>query len=165
MIDPPDLFHLRAAEGWLELGNGAEAKTELAYISANLLNHPDVLQVRWEIHANDQDWTAALEVARALVQSHPERFIGWVHQAYALRRVPGGGLDAAREALLPALDGFPNEPIIPYNLACYACQLGMMDEARQLLREAVQRGDHQQMKAMALRDEDLKPLWEEIRSL
>ena len=34
-LRPVDLHHLRAAEGWLELGNVAEAREELDNISTN----------------------------------------------------------------------------------------------------------------------------------
>ena len=45
----------------------------------------------------------ALRVARLLVQKAPKRATGWLHQSYALRRAPEGGLEAAWDALLPAV--------------------------------------------------------------
>jgi len=65
--------------------------------------------------------------------------------------------------LLPAAETFPGEPTIPYNLSCYACQLQRLAEARTWLRRAFQLGDKDKLKAMALADPDLQPLWEEIR--
>jgi hypothetical protein len=50
----------------------------------------------------------------------------WIHQAYALRRMTGGGIKAAWDARLPAADRFPSQPMIAFNLACYACQLGRL---------------------------------------
>ena len=52
-----------------------------------------------------------------------------------------------------------------YNLACYECQLGRLDQARAWLRKAFDLGDPAEMQAQALRDPDLQPLWPEIRSL
>jgi len=52
------------------------------------------------------------------------------------RRVKSGGLQAAWGMLLPAFEKFPEEPTIPYNLACYACQMKRLDEARQWLERA-----------------------------
>jgi hypothetical protein len=46
-----------------------------------------------------------------------------------------------------------------YNLACYACLLGDMKEARQRLEIACKMDDH--FKASAL-DEDLRALWDDI---
>ncbi|MDW8309781.1 MAG: hypothetical protein RMK20_10450, partial [Verrucomicrobiales bacterium] len=95
----------------------------------------------------------------------PDRPNGWLHRAYALRRATGGGLERAWEALRPAADRFPREPIIPYNLACYACQMGRLDEARQWFVRALRVGDRATLKDMALHDDDLRPLWNEISGL
>jgi len=46
-----DIRHLEAAQGWLGLGNWREAKVELDTILGELQSHPNVLQVRWAIHA------------------------------------------------------------------------------------------------------------------
>jgi hypothetical protein len=40
-----DLNILRAAEGWLELGNHLEANEELENITPKLRAHPDVLEI------------------------------------------------------------------------------------------------------------------------
>ena len=90
---------------------------------------------------------------------------GWLHRAYVLRRVAGGGLTQAWEALLPAAKKFPKEPVIAYNLACYACQLLQPDLAREWLRRALLVGDKEVLKKMALADDDLQPLWQEIKEL
>jgi tetratricopeptide (TPR) repeat protein len=162
-LEPPDSHFLSAAEGWTELGNLAEAKSELKQISDSNQDHPLVLELKWAIHAQEKDWMAALEAARQLLAIAPEECFGWLHQAYALRRTPAGGLQAAWDALLPALERFPKVPTVPYNLACYACQMQRMDEARLLLRRAMEVADKEQIKKMALRDSDLEPLWPEIR--
>src|SRR3569833_1104759 len=114
-IEPPDSHYLSHAVGWLELGNAAEAKAELGHLNAGLQNHPDVLEVRWAICAEEANWPEGLQVARELLVRAPERASGWLHQAYALRRVPGGGLQQAWDALLPAAEEFPAEPTVAYN--------------------------------------------------
>ena len=162
-LEPPDIFFLSAAVGWMELGVRAEAESELAKISAGQQGHPDVLEVRWLLFAEAKQWDAALEIARTLLKNAPSRSSAWLHQAYALRRASNGGLQQAWEALLPASEKFPREPTIPYNLSCYACQLEQLDEARTWLRRAFKLGDKDKMKEMALGDADLRPLWEEIR--
>jgi Tfp pilus assembly protein PilF len=88
-----------------------------------------------------------------------------LHRAYALRRAPGGGLPQAWDALLPAAGKFPEEPVAAYNLSCYACQMQQLDRARHWLQRAIKTGGKDAIKKMALADDDLKPLWEEIREL
>ena len=114
--------------------------------------------------AEQQRWEEGLQVARGLLDGAPERPSGWLHLAYALRRVPGGGLQRAWEALLPAADKFPAEAIIPYNLSCYACQSQRLDDARAWLRRALALGGKEHIKQLALADADLAPLWEEIQT-
>jgi Flp pilus assembly protein TadD len=160
-----DLFYLNAATGWLELGNPSEARAELERISPPQRRHPDVLELEWAVAATQNDWPLALAPARELMDRAPERPSAWLHYSYALRRVPDGGLEAAWDALLPAAERFPQEPTIAYNLACYACQLGRVELARDWLRRAVHTGGKITIKAMALDDIDLEPLWAEIRDL
>ena len=164
-LEPPDTHFVLAAAGWLELGNPAEAKAELAQVSPAQQQHPDVLELRWSVLAEQSQWEEGLQVAQALVRRAPGRASGWLHLAYALRRVPDGGLQKAWEALLPASGRFPKEAIIPFNLACYACQLRQLEAARDWLRRAVKIGNKETNKQMALRDRDLEPLWVEIEQL
>jgi tetratricopeptide (TPR) repeat protein len=161
-IEPPDAHYLSAAVGWIELGNPVEARAELTQVHPERWGHPDVLEVRWALSAAEENWEEGLEIARALVRDAPERATGWLHQAYALRRVAGGGLLQAWEALLPASQRFPKEAIIPYNLACYACQMRDLDRARHWWSRALLSGDPARLKKLALADPDLEPLWREI---
>ncbi len=112
-LEPPETHYLSAAIGWLELGNLAEARAELAQIEPAGQSHPDVLEVHWALCGEEKNWTEGLEVATELVRVAPERASGWLHRAYALRRVPEGGLRQAREALLPAFQQFAEESTIP----------------------------------------------------
>src|SRR6266404_4426930 len=147
----------------MELGNPAEARAELDNITAPFQNHPHVLEARWSIFAHEQNWPAALVAARGLLEAAPDRSSGWLHQAYALRRVPEGSVKKAWEALLPAFDKFPKEPTISYNLSCYACQMQQLDAARVWFKRAAVIGGKERIKRMALDDPDLEALWGEIR--
>ena len=149
----------------MELGNHREAQAELDQIAPAHQRDAEVLDVRWMALAKAKDWARALEVARVQLECHPDNPAGWLHQAYALRRVEGGGLDAAWGGLLPASERFPTEPIVPYNLACYACQRQRLDEAREWLHRAMKVGGRDPIKQLALKDPDLEPLWEEIQRL
>ena len=164
-LEPPDTHHFSAAIGWLELGNAAEARAELAQISSGRQEHPDVLEVRWSVAAAEKRWEEGLRVAQVLLRCAPKRSSGWLHQAYALRRVPGGSVQKAWEALLPAFDKFPKELMIAFNLSCYACQMGQLDAARDWLKRAVAIGGKEKVVGMALQDSDLEPLGDDIRQL
>jgi len=162
-LEPADVHRVSAALGWLGLGNIEEARAELAQITPGRQNHPDVLEVYWCLCAKDERWEEALQIARTILTEVPERSSSWLHHAYALRRVPHGGVKAAWHALLPAFDKFPREPVIAYNLACYACQLTQMEAARVWLRRAAVLGGKEEIRRMALDDPDLEPLWKEIK--
>ena len=162
-IDVPDLHHLNAALGWLELGNQVEAHAELDSIAPVLRSHPAVLELRWQIYAKEKKWDACVGIAAELVATNPEDHGNWLNHAYALRRATFGGLAPAEKVLLEARQKFPREWMIPYNLACYACQLGRLEDARNWLAMAFNVGDPKKIKAMALEDPDLDPMWPEIR--
>jgi tetratricopeptide (TPR) repeat protein len=168
-LEPPQVHYASAAFGGLELGDLAEAKAELERIGPEFHNYPEVLEVRWAICAEEHKWEEALEIARALVQAAPDSPTSWLHQAYALRRVPEGGVKQAWTALLPAFDKFPKKheaAMISYNLSCYACQMNQLDAARVWFKRAIVIGGKKRkdkIKQMALEDADLRPLWEEIK--
>jgi hypothetical protein len=83
-----------------------------------------------------------------------------------LRRAPTGGLLAAFNALAPVAERFPREAIIPYNLACYTCQLQREpSETITWLERAMAAGDRKEILAMAIKDPDLEPLRAEIAKL
>jgi tetratricopeptide (TPR) repeat protein len=164
-LEPPDVHHFQAAQGWLGLGAPADAWAELDAISSPNQRHPAVLDLRWTMHVEAREWDAALKVAGVMLAHAPDQADSWLHHAYALRRATHGGLAQARAALEPAAEKFPKEPVIPYNLACYACQLQQLDEARAWFQKALQAGKKAELKRMALADPDLEALWEEIRQL
>ena len=164
-IDASDIHRLNAALGWLGLGSPSEARVELEAIPPTRQWHPAVLETRWLLCAHEKNWDEALTVAEREVVATPDAASGWLHRAYALRRVPGGGLEQAWEALLPMAQKFPTEAAIAYNLSCYACQMNRVDVSREWFQRAVQMGGKDAMKKMALDDDDLKPLWPEIQEL
>ena len=150
-----DSHRLSAAQGWLELGNPAEARTELAGIAADHQQHPDVLSLRWHIHAHAGDWESAMEAADALIRLDPSRADAWIHRSFALHE-----LKRTRQAfaeLRPALERFPEIWTIPYNLACYCAQLGRLADARFYLDQAG-RIDADAVQESAAKDPDLLPL-------
>ena len=164
-LNEADQRHFEAAQGWLVLGDFVEADAELDRITPEFRVHPYVLGLRWSVYFKAERWDAAFEIARFLTEHLPDDPFGWLNQAYALRRMTGGGVKAAWDALLPIADKFPSQPKIAFNLACYACQLGNLADARDWLRKAIELGDKKEIKARALEDPDLEPLWARIGEL
>jgi tetratricopeptide (TPR) repeat protein len=161
-LGPPDSHHLQASIGWLGLGNWQEANEELEKIAPALRGHPDVLEIRFEIYAKAGKWDFAVEIGRVLIQMHPEKPQFWITQAYAVRRMPTGGIPQAKEILGKAQLLFPKEPLFAYNLACYESQLGNLQAAWKWLEGAIGLGDPKMVKLMVLQDPDLEPLWAKI---
>jgi tetratricopeptide (TPR) repeat protein len=139
-----DLQHLKAAQGWVELGAWDVANDELENITPQLRAHPDVLKVRFGVYLAAKHFELATAAADGLVKMLPEDSEGWIHRSYALHEM--GRTAEAQEKLRPAAEKFPTKWEICYNLACYDSQLGEMDEARALLERAFTLGDAEQVK-------------------
>ncbi len=159
----PDKHFVNAALGWLDLHTAAEARAELQQVSAANASHAEVLEVWWRVHAAELHWDEALRVAELELVAAPDRMSGWVDRSYSLHELRR--TREAREALLPAVEKFPEASLIPYNLACYECQLGNPVEAHRWLRKAIARGEKGEIKDLALNDPDLAALREEILKL
>lgn len=154
-----DQRHLESAEGWLDLGLHLEANAELEKITPQLRDHPDVLELRWHVCAKEKKWEACIHIATAIINFAPDRSDGWIHRSFALHEIKR--TQEAYDELLPAVDNFPNVWTVPYNLACYASMLHQFDEALKWLKQALM-VDKQTVKAAAIEDEDLKPLWDNL---
>jgi len=156
----PDIHHLHAAQGWLELGSHLEATEELEKITPALRAHPDVLELHWQIYAKEKKWEACVDIATAQVAAAPRQPEGWIHRSYALHELRR--TKEAAELLEAAADLWQGHWLIHYNMACYSCQLGKQVEAWQWLEDAIELGDAKHVKLMALDDPDLEPFWAEI---
>jgi tetratricopeptide (TPR) repeat protein len=162
-LQPPDTYHLSAAEGWLELGNFHEALSELNLVSKAEQGRVDLLGLRWSISAQLKLWEDCVGIATNILELAPKNVFGWIHRSYALHELKR--TIEARDLLQPALKRFPKNETIPYNLACYECQLGDLEAARDWLRRAMKLKKPEALKEQALEDQDLKPMWPEIRGI
>ncbi len=153
---------IKTALGWLEMGDAQSAVDEVKRIAPQFQKHPQVLRVQLAISTKTARWDVAAEVANALRLAEPKDVNWWVSLAYATRRSPGGGLEAAKLILLDAQKKFPKEPIVPYNIACYCCQLGALERARGYLEKSFKLGNAKELKSMAATDPDLERLWPEL---
>ncbi len=157
--------HLRAAVGWMELGLPRETLQEIGGLPIAIREHPKVLQLRWSLLSDLEEWSQAFSVAEKWLEKEPRNPGTWVSRAFAARRRPGGSIAEAFALLEPAAAIFPGEAVIPFNLACYQVQLGDLAAAREWWSLALCRGDRDDLLRMALGDADLEPLWPEFRSL
>lgn len=158
-LSTTDCKHLEAANGWLELGNIVEAANELEQITPLDRVHPDVLHLRWQIYAKAGKWDVCLDIGRAMTKFAPDLVQGWVNLGNALFYMKRYG--EAFDALYPALELFPQNAIIRFNLACYQCKLERLNDAYEWLAKAIELGG-KPIKLMALDDPELRLLWERI---
>ncbi len=155
-LGPQDKMHFDAAEGWFELGNMSESMGELDRVEPRSQTHPDVLELRWQIYAKTKNWLLCVDIGKALSKIAPKRASSWIHWAYSLHELKR--TKEAWDVLFPVASDFPQETTISYNLACYACQMGNHDQAREWLKKAFIAGDEQELRMKILNDPDLAPL-------
>ena len=91
-----------------------------------------------------------------LADFQPDDIQWTIFLAHATRRADS--IHAAKEVLLNAESKFPKEAALKYNLACYFCQMGEIQNARNYLKKAFEIDLN--WRIAALEDEDLKLLWE-----
>jgi hypothetical protein len=159
-LSQSDKFQLEAAEGWLMLGNPVEANEELEKISEGSRRHPAALSVRWQVYASAEWWEAAWIVSKVLCEALPDSAEAWICQANTVRKYKG--VLEALEILLSKRLKFKGHPVVLYNLACYAAQVGRFDDAGRWLTDAFRAEDGIALKVAAVYDPDLRPLWEKV---
>ena len=157
-IDPQIHRRLLAAIGFAELSLFQEAVQELEGLPDELKEITVVLATWLEVYQRWQKWSEASSVAMRLAEIEPGESNWPVALAYAVRR--SRGLVFAQEILAQAGEQFPDCATIHFNLACYAAQLGNLDEARLRLRRAIQLDPG--FAAQAKTDPDLKPIQTEM---
>ncbi len=162
-LEPPDTHFVNAAQGWLDLGNTREARAELQRVSAAANQLPEVIDARWRVCAAEKDWPSALHIARELIRRAPLLPDGWLNQSFSLHELKR--TQEAWDFLRPVAKRFPDNCTIAYNLACYACQLNELPEAKDWLKRAIDLRNKDEIKRMALADADLAPLREFIQGL
>ncbi|MEY2502282.1 MAG: hypothetical protein QOI07_2616 [Verrucomicrobiota bacterium] len=159
-LEPPDSQHCQAAIGYTELGMYEDANAELENVDPFNRTTPEVLSIRAAIYHGLKKWELLRVVALQLTRLEPANVQWIVSLAYATRRA--ASIEFARDILLAAKPIFPQEPVILFNLACYACQLGDLDTAKAYLRDAF--GIDPRWRDAALDDKDLEPLWGALNS-
>ncbi|MEY2881296.1 MAG: hypothetical protein RLZZ15_3676 [Verrucomicrobiota bacterium] len=149
-------WRLSHAQGYLGLGMVAEAAAELDRIPARERRATEVVALRMTILQEQQDWAALVPFAAEFVRREPAEISGWITWAYATRRADS--LAAAQKILLAAIPHHPKAAMVQFNLACYASQLGQLDDARHHLELAL--ALDKDFTALAKTDPDLAALRE-----
>jgi tetratricopeptide (TPR) repeat protein len=133
-----------------------DAANEIECISPDQKNSSEVLGVRLEIYRAAEKWSLMEVVARELWKRHPDEPIYWNNLAWAVRR--DSSIESANDILRQAVEKFPEDALTSFNLGCYACQLGNIEQAKTRVGKAIELDT--KFKLMALDDPDLEPLWE-----
>lgn len=158
-LNHTDRYTLDAAANWLVQGNLVEAAEELNQLSPSAHQHPDALEIIWRVCAAKKEWDTACGIAKTLTERAPDQESGWLHLAYARRRVSGGSIEESFAILCSIAKQFPESPTIFYNIACYASALGKSNLAFHWFQKAFSFGDTAALKLTELDDEVLEPLW------
>jgi Flp pilus assembly protein TadD len=153
-------------ESFVDAARNERAARRLAHLVDQLIEPEDktrteVLRARIALYITAKKWDMATAVARHLVKVEPQNEVGWINLAYSVRR--SQGIQQAEAILLRAQAIHPKVAVIAFNLACYASVTGHMEEAKERLRNAIELDND--VRKLALDDEDLRPLWDWITGL
>lgn len=101
-----DKHHLKAAQGWLGLGDWQSANEELEEISPAMRAHPDVLKLRVAIYCKAGKWQMAATLTDSLVEHLPKDAGLWLQRATACCQL--GRFQEAHAAAASAFDLKPD---------------------------------------------------------
>ena len=146
--------HLNAAIGYLGLGMPLDAWNELEQIEAENRAGADVLKVRVEVCRALEKWEIMAEASNHLRKIEPDEVGHPLNISYAVRRFKGE--EEAADVLSLALRRYYDDALVRYNLACYWCVMGRVEEAREMLETAFKKDSS--LRQLAETDEDLVAL-------
>ena len=105
----PDPMHLKAAAGWIQLGDYDSANDELENIRAEWRAHPDVLELRWLIYSHHEQWDAVSGYHFSDCENGSGSSLGLGYtKPYRYVVLSGGGFENAKALLLEAAKLFPD---------------------------------------------------------
>jgi tetratricopeptide (TPR) repeat protein len=143
-----------AASGFAELGLYQEAVEELVDLPDSTKDDIPVLAAWLQIYQSWGKWAEGAAVAERLIEKDPDEADWYLALGFAVRRAQS--LAAAEVILSAALQKFPQNATIHFNLACYYAQLGDVTRAQSYLQKAIEIDDS--FRVAARSDPDLKPL-------
>ena len=154
-LSPPDQKYFEAACGYAQLGMFLDANEELENVDPYKRAAPEILALRVAVYRGLEKWELMQEIAKRLAKFQPHDVQWAVSLAYATRRADS--VEAAKDILLKAESQFPKQAVIKYNLACYCCQSGDLESAKEYLKRAFEIDPNWRLQASE--DEDLNPIW------
>lgn len=147
-------WRLSHARGYLALGLNELASQELAELPPEMAATDEAMVLRVAVlHAMEQ-WVLLEPLAAEMAKRQPKEASWWITWAYATRRTES--LLAAEAILREAELIHPREATIQFNLGCYACQRGDLNEARRRVDHSISLDP--MFGKTALTDPDLTPL-------
>jgi tetratricopeptide (TPR) repeat protein len=158
-LESPGQKFFEAACGYAQLGMYLDANEELEKVDPYKRAAPEILALRVAIYRGLEKWELMAAISKRLVEFEPNDVQWTVSFAYAIRRA--NSIQAAKDILLKAEPKFPKQAVIKYNLACYFCQLGDLQSAKNYLKRAFEIDPNWRLQG--LEDEDLKALWDSIQ--
>jgi predicted Zn-dependent protease len=157
-MTPENEKRIEAAMGYFELGMLDDATQELEALGRR--ERLSVLSVWSAALRMAKRWEEMLLLTQKMVELYPDEAECWISLADATRN--SGSLPAGLALLQTAHEQFPDDGHILFQIACYCCQLGRLDDARNAVRDAV--SCNRVWKKIALQDHDLTSLWSELKS-
>jgi tetratricopeptide (TPR) repeat protein len=128
-----------------------DAWNELEEIDADKRALKEVLNVRIEVCRALEKWEMMAEVTNRLRKIEPDEVGHPLNMAYAVRRFKSEA--EAADILSLALRRYYDDALVRYNLACYWCVMGRVEEAREMLETAFKKD--KSLRELAETDEDL----------
>ncbi len=141
------------------LGDGDEARKALNRIPRQWHFHPAVLEVRRIIFDQLGYHQEALACAVAMQRAAPDHPYAWRFQAASLYKL--NRLEECLNVTIEAMQTRPMDDRTAFDLARWQCRLGRLTEAQCWLQRAFTLARNPaDLKLLALRHPDLKPLWD-----
>ena len=105
-----------------------------------------------------ENWEMAVAIAVDLVKAEPKNLITRILLAHAVRRA--GNVEQEETVLLKARAWHPTDASVGLKLARCATVTGRIEEAKLRLEHAIDLDEN--IRWLALHEEDLRPLWDWI---
>lgn len=153
----PVATRIQYATGYLELGMLDAASDEIEAVEGEGRLSPEVLLFRSRLYNAAEQWELMEAVSKQVAKVAPADPEGWIQWGNALRFQER--FKEASQVAIKALRIHPEESHIMYNLACFHCLMGELEESRCILKRALKLNP--KLRESALDDPDLERVWTE----
>lgn len=144
--------------GYFHLGMFHEANDALDDLPTEFKTHPKVLLARFSLLLEMKRWDDGVLLGESLIRLWPQELEFHFKTAYCLHELKR--TKEVKETLEAAPVSIRGTAVFHFNLACYAAQLGHLDEAKKLLTRCFEK--EPRFKEEALDDPDLEPVWKSL---